>query len=82
MKLIITLDSLFKFGIIGLFLVIALVCFLYAVIDVYTREFRYKHFKCPKCKNYNGKSCSRMRNYREECKWFIKKNKGKINGNN
>ena len=76
MKLIVTLDSLFEFGIIGLFFIITLVCCLYAVIDAYIKEFRYKHFKCPKCKRYDGKSCSKMRKYGEECKWFIKEDMG------
>ena len=63
MKLIVTLSDVFELVILGLFIIAAVFCILFSVIDVYTREWRYKHFRCPKCKRKNN--C--FRNYREEC---------------
>ena len=74
MKVILTLDNILSFGIMGVFIIIALICFIAAVVDVFTKNWRYKHFKCPKCGHMtpNGK-CGHWRNDKCDCDYFYKR---------
>lgn len=73
MKFIFTLDFL-ELGFLGICLIIAAVCFIGALIDVFTKNWRYKHFKCPKCGHMreNG-HCGHFRNDKCDCKYYYKK---------
>lgn len=73
MDIMLTFNNLFRIGIMGIFLIIALICIIIAVIDVFTKNWRYKHFKCPKCGHMksNGK-CGHWRNDKCDCDYFYK----------
>lgn len=81
MRLIITLGDIVRFGIVGVLIIVAVIAMLYAVIEFYTREWRYKHFRCPRCRHYCDGHCDKSRNYGEECRRYSKKFKVDKNKN-
>ncbi len=78
MKIIYTLNDIIELGMLGLLIAFSIIMILIAVIDVYTKDWRYKHFKCPNCKNKqeNG-SCGHWRNSKCDCKFYSRKEKVK-----
>ena len=77
MKLIVTLQDIIEYGFLAIFLICGLILFLIAVIDVKTKNWRYRRFKCPKCSKRNPEThvCGYFRNSGCDCKYFIKKKK-------
>lgn len=72
MKVIFTLDFL-RLGFLGICIIVALICLLIAVIDVFTKDWRYHKFKCPKCGHmYNG-HCGHFRNSKCDCDYYYKR---------
>ena len=72
MKIVFTLDFL-RLGLLGIFIIVALICLLIAVIDVFTKDWRYRKFKCPKCGHmYNG-HCGHFRNSKCDCDYYYKR---------
>lgn len=68
----------FNFGPVGflIFVGIMLLLFLCAAIDVWTKDWRYKHFRCPRCKNYRKtKTCGHFRNSGCDCDYYIKRSR-------
>ena len=74
MRIVFTFNDILGLGIMGIFIIIAVICFIIAVIDVYTKDWRYKHFKCPKCTHMqlNGR-CGHFRNAKCDCPYYCKK---------
>ena len=65
----------FHIGIKGFIVVIAiyLIALFCSAVDVWTKDWRYKHFKCSKCRHKKGKkTCGHFRNSGCDCKYFSK----------
>lgn len=73
MRIVFTFNDILGLGIMGIFIIIAVICFIIAVIDVYTKDWRYKHFKCPKCSNRHPDGrCGHFRNAKCDCDYYCK----------
>lgn len=78
MNIMLTLNGLFRIGFMSVCLIVAAVCFLIAVIDVFTKDWRYDHFKCPKCTHMHSDGmCGHFRNAKCDCDYYCKDNKKK-----
>lgn len=73
MRIVFTFNDILGLGIMGVFIIIAVICFIIAVIDVYTKDWRYEHFKCPKCSNRHPDGCcGHFRNAKCDCDYYCK----------
>ena len=73
MKLVFTFSDILGLGIMGVFIIIAIICFIIALIDVFTKNWRYKHFKCPKCGHMKSNGvCGHWRNDKCDCDYYYK----------
>ena len=74
MRIVFSLNDILGLGIMGIIVVIMFICFIIAVVDVFTKNWRYKHFKCPKCGHMkpNG-SCGHWRNDKCDCEYYYKR---------
>lgn len=78
MRIVLTLNDIFSIGISGIFFIIAAVCFLIAAIDVFTKDWRYRRFKCPKCTHMHSDGlCGHFRNAKCDCDYYCKDSKKK-----
>lgn len=77
MKVVFTLHDILEIGMLGVFLIFAAICILVAVIDVMTKDWRYRRFKCPKCSKRNPEThvCGHFRNSGCDCEYFTEKKK-------
>lgn len=74
MKLIVTLENIISLGLGAFLLLMSGICFIIAMIDTFTKNWRYEHFKCPNCKNHreNG-TCGHFRNNHCDCNYYSKR---------
>lgn len=78
MRIVLTLNDILSIGFAGIFFIIAAVCFLIVVIDVFTKDWRYRHFKCPKCTHMHSDGlCGHFRNAKCDCDYYCKDSKKK-----
>ena len=76
MRVIVTLNDIIGLGLGGILIVAGIIAFIVVLIDVQTREFRYKHFKCPNCSHMHPDGeCGHFRNYKCNCNYFCRKRK-------
>ena len=73
MKIFVTLNDLFEIGFVAILLIVGAILFLIAVIDVKTKDWRYRHFKCPSCDKRKNGSCGHFRNSGCDCEYFSKR---------
>lgn len=76
MKIIVALNDIIGLGLGAFLLIMCGICFIIAMIDVFTKNWWYKHFKCPNCKNHREVgSCGHFRNDKCDCDYYCKKDK-------
>lgn len=76
MKIIVTLNDIIELGLGAFLLIMCGICFIIAMIDTFTKNWRYKHFKCPNCKHHREVgTCGHFRNDKCDCEYFSKRRK-------
>ena len=74
MKIFVTLSDVINLGLGAILLIVCAVCILIAVIDCATKDWRYHHFKCPKCSHMHENGvCGHFRNHMCDCNYYCKR---------